>query len=58
MDDWLITPALNLEGGKMYSFSIEIMTGGSFNETFEVMFGKDKTIIRISKFQENPKPSG
>ncbi len=27
MDDWLITPALNLEGGKMYSFSIEIMTG-------------------------------
>jgi len=31
MDDWLITPALNLEGGKMYSFSIEIMTGGSFN---------------------------
>lgn len=43
MDDWLITPALNLEGGKMYSFSIEIMTGGSFNETFEVMFGKDKT---------------
>lgn len=42
MDDWLITPALNLEGGKMYSFSIEIMTGGSFNETFEVMFGKDK----------------
>ena len=43
MDDWLITPALNLEGGKMYRFSIEIMTGGSFNETFEVMFGKDKT---------------
>lgn len=42
MDDWLITPALDLEGGKMYSFSIEIMTGGSFNETFEVMFGKDK----------------
>ena len=22
MDDWLITPALNLEGGKMYSFSV------------------------------------
>ena len=30
MDDWLITPALNLEGGKMYSFSVNILTG---NET-------------------------
>ncbi len=40
MDDWLITPPLALEGGKMYSFSIEVMTGNaSTEETFEVMYG-------------------
>lgn len=44
MDDWLITPALNLEGGKMYSFSVNILTGNeTTQETFEIMFGKDKT---------------
>ena len=43
MDDWLITPALNLEGGKMYSFSIEIMTGGSgqphYRKNFDSTYG-------------------
>lgn len=44
MNDWLITPALALEGGKKYSFSIEVMTGNSrTNETFEIMYGTDKT---------------
>ena len=44
MTDWLITPALALEGGKKYSFSIEVMTGNSrTNETFEIMYGTDKT---------------
>lgn len=44
MNDWLITPALALEGGKVYNFSIEVLTGSSsFEETFEVMYGKDKT---------------
>lgn len=44
MNDWLITPALALEGGKMYNFSIEVMTGsGSYSEAFEVKYGKDKT---------------
>lgn len=44
MNDWLITPALALEGGKIYNFSIEVMTGnGSYNESFEVMYGKENT---------------
>lgn len=44
MNDWLITPALALEGGKVYSFSIDVLTGSSsFEETFEVMYGQDKT---------------
>lgn len=44
MNDWLITPALALEGGKKYSFSIELMTGNSrTNEIFEIMYGTDKT---------------
>lgn len=44
MNDWLITPALALEGGKKYSFSIELMTGNSStNEIFEIMYGTDKT---------------
>ena len=44
MNDWLITPALALEGGKKYSFSIEVLTGSSSTaETFEIMYGTDKT---------------
>ena len=40
MDDWLITPPLSLEGGKVYSFSIEVLTGNAATEeTFEVMYG-------------------
>lgn len=40
MNDWLITPALKLEGGKKYSFKVDVMTGnGSDKEAFEVMYG-------------------
>ncbi|MDO4320656.1 MAG: choice-of-anchor J domain-containing protein [Bacteroidales bacterium] len=45
MDDWLITPALKLEGGRKYSFKVDVMTGsGSDKEAFEVMFGTSPAV--------------
>lgn len=39
-DDWLITPAVKLEGGKFYKFGISAATmGSSWTESFEVAVG-------------------
>lgn len=37
-DDWLITPALNLEAGKLYSLILEVAANG-YEEAYEVMMG-------------------
>ena len=51
MDDWLITPALNLEGGKMYSFSVNILTG---NETTQETFKTCSVRIKHPKLWSTP----
>ena len=39
-DDWLISPAIKLEAGKLYHFSIDAMCSAShYPEKFEVMIG-------------------
>ena len=39
-DDWLISPAIKLEAGKLYHFSIDAMCNAShYPEKFEVMIG-------------------
>lgn len=44
MDDWLISPALKLEGGKMYAFSLEARANStSYPEKVEVLYGKTAT---------------
>lgn len=41
-DDWLITPAINLEGGKNYKFTINLKTFmKGYPEYFEVLIGTD-----------------
>lgn len=43
-DDWLITPAIHLEAGKTYSFSIDVRGFvASFPERFEIKLGEEAT---------------
>ncbi len=40
MDDWMITPAIKLEKGKYYKFSLDVRCqSGSYPERFEVRWG-------------------
>lgn len=43
-DDWLISPALALEGGKTYKVSLHARAYGFWSETFEVLAGADNTV--------------
>ena len=44
-DDWLITPAIQLKGGKLYSLSFETCSYGySYNERIEVKWGNSPTV--------------
>lgn len=44
MNDWLISPALKLEAGKMYKFTCDVKVGGSsYPEKIEVLYGNDAT---------------
>lgn len=40
MDDWLVTPGFDLQGGKVYKFSLEARRAGLGTEKFEVLAGK------------------
>ena len=41
-DDWLISPPIKLEAGKLYHFAIDAKAGlSSYPERFEVMMGKE-----------------
>lgn len=45
MDDWLITPPLKLEGGKVYRLSFDAYPyGSSFPERIEVKMGNSNTV--------------
>ncbi len=49
MDDWLITPPLKLESGKMYKFSAKVAGEGSaFLERIEVKLGKGATVADMT----------
>lgn len=45
MDDWLITPAINMEGGKLYRITVNASAGyaSQYAERFEAALGRDKT---------------
>lgn len=43
-DDWLITPGLNLEGGKKYFVTYTTKCSSFYDETLEVKFGNAPTV--------------
>ncbi len=44
-DDWLMTPALTVEAGKAYPFSLKVKANSStFPERFEVYYGNAQTV--------------
>lgn len=43
-DDWAITPAVILEGGKSYPFTIRMSTSNYADETFEVKMGTSPNV--------------
>ncbi len=49
MDDWLITPPVQLEAGKAYRFSIDVLTGNATaKESFEVKYGRGNTVADMT----------
>jgi len=43
-DDWFILPPMRLEGGRVYSFSIDAYAGyAAYTERFEVKYGRSNT---------------
>ncbi len=45
MDDWLISPGLRLEGGKLYHVSLEAASNSTaFPERFEVKWGSESSV--------------
>lgn len=42
-NDWLILPPIKLEKNKIYYFSMEVTTAKSYDERFEVRFGRTNT---------------
>ncbi len=50
MDDWMISPALVLEAGKKYSFSIEARANGnSYPERIEVKMGQAASVAGMTE---------
>lgn len=47
-DDWIITPAIQLEADKLYAFEIEARNSGSYAEKFEVKLGKAPTVEALT----------
>jgi len=49
-DDWLITPPLVLEAGKLYGISMDVKgRSGSYDEKFAVMLGTDPTVAGMTQ---------
>lgn len=51
MDDWLITPGIKLEAGKVYMFSVKMRnhSASTYPEKFEIKMGKDATVEAMTK---------
>lgn len=52
-DEWLITPAIMLEGGKKYKFSFLSYGQKSYEEHMEVWYGSENTIAGMEKMLDN-----
>lgn len=52
-NDWLISPRLQLQGGKRYSLIVNALTSG-YTECFEVKIGREKTAEGMSMAVMNP----
>lgn len=49
-DDWLLTPAVKLEGGKFYKFGISAATmGTTWTESFEVAIGNNPEVDSMTQ---------
>lgn len=48
MDDWLVTPPIRLEAGKVYEFAIDARCYSSYAERFEVMVGTAPTAAAMT----------
>lgn len=48
LDDWLISPAVNLVGGKKYKISVDVSTFSSY-ETIEVKLGNEATSAAMTQ---------
>lgn len=55
-DDWLITPSIRLEAGKIYILHFDVCKeGGAANiERIEVKFGRDKTVAAMTETAFSP----
>lgn len=50
MDDWLVTPAIELQEGMIYTFSIDAKSQStSYPETFEVVLGAAPTVEALTE---------
>lgn len=55
MDDWLITPAIELEAGLVYTFSLDASSqSSSYPETFEVKMGTSPEAAAMTKVLIEP----
>lgn len=55
MDDWMITPAINVEAGKMYLISFDAYAQStSYVEKFEVKYGSSATVAGLDKTLVGP----
>lgn len=55
MDDWLVSPGLKLEGGKVYGISFTShSSGSSFPERLEVKYGKEASVSGMTSALVEP----
>ncbi len=48
-DDWLVSPAINMKGGKAYIIEFDVATGSNFTELLRVGFSADPTVEGMNK---------
>lgn len=54
MDDWLITPAVSLEGGNVYNLTFEASGSKFWPERLEIKFGKSNTVDGMTSIALEP----
>lgn len=48
-DDWLISPAINMKGGKAYIIEFDVGTGSDFGENLRVGFSNEPTVEAMNQ---------